>query len=87
MTGNVASAAVPEITRFGFSMLAKTIVATHIDLMGIALSPQAARGNEAKRIGRSPVTGHFVLYPATKGSRITIAKARSAANAIHSTKK
>jgi hypothetical protein len=41
----------------------------------------------AKKVGRSAVTGQFVLAPATKGGKITIAKARSAANTVHSSKK
>lgn len=41
----------------------------------------------AKKVGRNSVTGQFVLAPATKGGKITIAKARSAANTVHSSKK
>ena len=41
----------------------------------------------AKKLGRSAVTGQFVLAPATKGGKITIAKARSAANTVYSSKK
>ena len=44
-------------------------------------------GDMPKRIGRSSVTGQYVLAPATKGGTITIAKARSAANTVHSSKK
>jgi hypothetical protein len=44
-------------------------------------------GSEAKKVGRSAVTGKYVLAPATKGAKITVAKARSAANTVHSAKK
>jgi hypothetical protein len=44
-------------------------------------------GGDAKKVARSAVTGRFVLEPASKGGNITIAKARSAANTIHSSKK
>ena len=44
-------------------------------------------GDMPKRVGRSSVTGQYVLAPATKGGTITIAKARSAANTVHSSKK
>lgn len=44
-------------------------------------------GDIPKRIGRSSVTGQFILVPATKGGTITIAKARIAANTVHSAKK
>jgi len=43
--------------------------------------------SEAKKVGRNAVTGKFVLAPASKGGKITIAKARSAASSLHSAKK
>ena len=44
-------------------------------------------GDMPKRVGRSSATGQYVLAPVTKGGTITIAKARSAANTVHSSKK
>jgi hypothetical protein len=41
----------------------------------------------AKKLGRSAVTGQFVLAPASKSGKVTIAKAPSVANTVHSSKK
>jgi phage terminase large subunit-like protein len=41
----------------------------------------------AQKLGRSAVTGQFVLIPATKGGKVTIAEARTAANTVHRSKK
>lgn len=56
----------------------------------VTATPSSTKKNAntaAQKIGRSAVTGKFVLAPASKGGKITIAKARSAANTVHSSKK
>ena len=61
----------------------------HIHCMATAAPSSTSKSTStgAKKLGRSAVTGQFVLAPATKGGKITIAKARSAANTVHSSKK
>lgn len=59
-----------------------------ISPMATAASTSSRKsGGDAKKVARSAVTGRFVLEPASKGGKITIAKARSAANTVHSSKK
>lgn len=41
----------------------------------------------ARKVGRSVATGMIVLAPASKVRKITVAKARSAANIVYSSKK
>ena len=61
----------------------------HIPCMASTAPSPAGKSSAVmpKRVGRSAVTGQYVLAPASKGSKITIAKARSAANTVHSSKK
>lgn len=59
-----------------------------ISPMATAASTSSRKsGGDAKKVARSAVTGRFVLEPASKGGKITIAKARSAANTVLSSKK
>ncbi len=70
------------------SRLANLAPKAHIFPMASAApSTTKKSASDAKKLGRSSVTGQFVLAPATKGGKITIAKARSAANTVHSSKK
>lgn len=60
----------------------------HISGMTTAGSTSSKKGGgDAKRVARSAVTGRFVLAPASKSGKITIANARTAANTVHSSKK
>jgi hypothetical protein len=73
--------------RFSMS-LAKFHRNAHINCMATAPSVRKNKSvGSAKKIARSAMTGQFVLAPATKGGTVTIAKARSAANTVHSSTK
>lgn len=68
--------------------LAKIHAKAHILVMATASPSMPGKGASKVPVKvRSSLTGRFVLAPATKPGKITIAKARSAANAVHSSKK